>query len=172
MISSPTLKCTAFAIRVKRDGQRITDISEDIAPIMKPSTTAPAPAINRPRSNFPWPAEKQAPTPKPSSPARAVSSAAFARASRSIAALSAVERITRSLTVVEMVREDPELSAVQRVLLDHLDTTISDLRDLSSDPLSGTFAAFALLADHVNKPDIFEPTTYQQVISNQLSRMH
>ena len=60
-----------------------------------------------------------------------------------------------------MVREDLELSAVQRVLLDHFDTTISDLRDLSSDPLSGTFAAFALLADYVNKSDIFEPTIYQ-----------
>ena len=166
------LHVPASAVGEALDGQRITDISKDIAPIMKPSTTAPAPAINRPRSNFPWPAEKQAPTPKPSSPARAVSSAAFARASRSIAALSAVERITRSLTVVEMVREDPELSAVQRVLLDHPDTTIPDLRDLSPDPLSGTFAAFALLANHANKPNIFEPTTYQQTISNQLSRMH
>ena len=59
-----------------------------------------------------------------------------------------------------MVREDLELSAIQRVLLDHLDTTISNLRDLSPDPLSRTFAAFALLADHVNKSNIFEPTTY------------
>ena len=59
-----------------------------------------------------------------------------------------------------MIREDLELSAIQRVLLDHLDTTISNLRDLSPDPLSGIFAAFALLADHVNKPNIFEPTTY------------
>ena len=71
-----------------------------------------------------------------------------------------------------MIREDPELSAIQRVLLDHLDTTISNLRDLSPDPLSGTFAAFALLTNHVNKPNIFEPTTYQQVIFNQLSRIH
>ena len=60
-----------------------------------------------------------------------------------------------------MIREDPELSAVQRVLLDHLDTTISNLRDLSPDPLSGIFATFALLTDHVNKSNIFEPTTYQ-----------
>ena len=139
---------------------------------MKLSTTAPAPAINRSRSNFPWPAGKQTSTSKPSSLARVVSSIAFARISRSIAALSAVERITRSLTVVEMVREDPELSAVQRVLLDYPDTTISNLRDLSPDPLSRIFAVFALLTNYANKSNIFESTTYQQTISNQLSRMH
>ena len=171
-IKRQRLHVPAFAVEETLDEQRITDISKDIALIMKPSTTASAPAINRLRSNFLWSAEKQTPTSKPSSLAWVVSSIAFARASRSITALLAVERITRSLTVVEMVREDLELSAVQRVLLDHLDTTISDLRDLSPDPLSRTFAAFALLADHVNKSDIFEPTTYQQVISNQLSRMH
>ena len=71
-----------------------------------------------------------------------------------------------------MVREDLELSAIQRVLLDHLDTTISNLRDLLSDPLSRIFATFALLTNHVNKPNIFEPTTYQQIISNQLFRIH
>ena len=71
-----------------------------------------------------------------------------------------------------MIREDLELSAVQRVLLDHFDTTISNLRDLSSDPLSRTFAAFALLTNHVNKSNIFEPTTYQQIIFNQLFRIH
>ena len=60
-----------------------------------------------------------------------------------------------------MIREDLELSAIQRVLLDYLDTTISNLRDLSSDPLSRTFATFALLTNHVNKSNIFEPTTYQ-----------
>ena len=59
-----------------------------------------------------------------------------------------------------MVREDLELSAIQRVLLDYFDTTISNLRDLLSNPLSGTFAIFALLADHVNKSNIFEPTIY------------
>ena len=60
-----------------------------------------------------------------------------------------------------MVREDPELSAVQRILLDHLDTTISNLRDLSPDPLSKTFATFALLTDYANKSNIFESTIYQ-----------
>ena len=59
-----------------------------------------------------------------------------------------------------MIREDPELSAVQRVLLDYLDTTISNLRDLSPDPLSGTFATFALLTNHINKSNIFESTIY------------
>ena len=71
-----------------------------------------------------------------------------------------------------MVREDLELSAIQRVLLDHLDTTISNLRDLLSDPLSRIFATFALLTNHVNKSNIFEPTTYQQIIFNQFSRIH
>ena len=60
-----------------------------------------------------------------------------------------------------MIREDLELSAIQRVLLDYLDTTISNLRDLLSDSLSKTFATFALLANHVNKSNIFESTTYQ-----------
>ena len=171
-IKRQRLYVSAFAVKKALDEQRITDISKDIVFIMKSSTTASAPAINRSRSNFPWSAEKQTPTLKPSSPARAVSPIAFARVFRSIVASLAVERITRSLTVVEMVREDLELSAIQRVLLDYSDTTISNLRDLSPDPLSRTFAAFALLTDHVNKPNIFEPTTYQQVISNQLSRMH
>ena len=71
-----------------------------------------------------------------------------------------------------MIREDLELSAIQRVLLDYFDTTISNLRDLSSDSLSRTFATFALLTNHVNKSNIFESTTYQQVIFNQLSRIH
>ena len=52
------LHVPAFAVGETLNEQRITDISKDIAPIMKPSTTAPAPAINRPRSNFSWPAEK------------------------------------------------------------------------------------------------------------------
>ena len=60
-----------------------------------------------------------------------------------------------------MVREDLELSAIQRVLLDYLDTTISNLRDLLSDPFSRIFAIFALLTNHVNKSNIFESTTYQ-----------
>ena len=59
-----------------------------------------------------------------------------------------------------MIREDPELSAIQRILLDHLDTTISNLRDLSPDPFSRIFATFALLTNHINKSNIFEPTTY------------
>ena len=71
-----------------------------------------------------------------------------------------------------MIREDLELSAIQRILLDHFDITISNLRDLSPESLSGTFAAFALLTNHVNKSNIFEPTIYQQVIFNQLSRIH
>ena len=60
-----------------------------------------------------------------------------------------------------MIREDLELSAIQRVLLDYFDITISNLQDLSSDPLSRTFATFALLTNHVNKSNIFEPTIYQ-----------
>ena len=139
---------------------------------MKLSTTVSASAINRLKSNFPWSAEKQAFISKPSSLARVVLSIAFARVSRLIAALLAIERITRSLTVVEIVREDLELSAIQRVLLDYFDTTISNLRDLLSDPLSRIFATFALLTNHVNKSNIFESTIYQQIIFNQLSRMH
>ena len=65
-----------------------------------------------------------------------------------------------------MIREDLELSAIQRVLLDYLDITISNLRDLSSDPLSRIFATFALLTNYVNKSNIFESTIYQQVIFN------
>ena len=121
-----------------------TSASIIIALIIKLLTTVSASAINRSRSNFLWSAEKQTSTSKSSSLARVVSSIAFARVSRLIAALLAIERITRSLTVVEMIREDLELSAIQRVLLDHLDTTISNLRDLSPDPLSKTFATFAL----------------------------
>ena len=71
-----------------------------------------------------------------------------------------------------MIREDPELSAIQRILLDHFDTTISNLRDLSSDSLSKTFATFTLLTNYINKSNIFESTTYQQIIFNQLSRIH
>ena len=71
-----------------------------------------------------------------------------------------------------MIREDLELSAIQRILLDHLDTTISNLRDLLPDPLSRIFATFALLTNHVNKSNIFEPTIYQQIIFNQLFRIH
>ena len=59
-----------------------------------------------------------------------------------------------------MIREDLELSAIQRVLVDHLDTTISNLRDLSPNSLSRTFATFALLTNHINKSNIFEPTIY------------
>ena len=148
------------AIEKTLNEQRIINISKDIALIIKFSTTASASAINRSRSNFLWSAEKQTSTSKPSSLARAVSPVAFARVSRSIATLLAVERITRSLTVVEMIHEDLELSAIQRVLLDHFDTTISNLWNLSSNPLSRTFATFALLTNHVNKSNIFEPTTY------------
>ena len=148
------------AIEETLNKQRIINISKDIVFIIKFSTTASISAINRSRSNFPWSAEKQTPTLKPSSLARVVSSIAFARTSRSIITLSVIERITRSLTVVEMIREDLELSAIQRVLLDYFDITISNLRDLSSDPLSRIFATFALLTNHVNKSNIFESTIY------------
>lgn len=76
------------------------------------------------------------------------------------------------IEVIQAIREDRKLSAIQRVLHDHPDLTVPDLRDLSPNPLSGAFAAFALLADHTNKPDVFEPTTYEQAISNQLSRIN
>ena len=171
-IKRQRLHVLTFAIEKALDKQRITNISKDIILIIKLSTTVSASAINRLRSNFSWSAEKQTSISKPSSLARAVSSTAFARASRLIITLLAVERITRSLTIVEIIREDPELSAIQRVLLNHLDTTISNLRDLLSNSLSRTFATFALLTNHVNKSNIFEPTTYQQIIFNQLSRMH
>ena len=149
-----------FAIRKTLNEQRIINISKDIVLIMKPLTTAPASAINRSRLNFLWSAKKQTPISKPSSLARVISSIAFARTSRLIAALLAIERITRSLIVVEMIREDLELSAIQRILLDHFDITISNLRDLSSDSLSGIFTTFTLLTNHVNKSNIFESTTY------------
>lgn len=187
--------------------QRITDVSEDVAPIApriapnpRPTVAPAAPRVApnpRPvapvvaesstnsRPNFPWPANKRPPTPGPS---RAAIPAQKAPASRTTRPNSAprdpsqtsspatAERDSSGTsspsTVVEMVREDPELSAIQRVLLDHPDLTIPDLRDLSPDPLAGAFAAFALLADHANKPDIFEPTTYEQAISNRLNRMN
>ena len=59
-----------------------------------------------------------------------------------------------------MIREDLELSAIQRVFLDYLDITISNLRDLSFNPLSKIFATFTLLTNHVNKSNIFESTIY------------
>ena len=70
---------------------------------------------------------------------------------------------------MKMIREDPELSAIQRILLDHPNLTIPNLRDLSPDPLAGIFAIFALLANHANKPNIFKPTIYEQTISNRLN---
>lgn len=182
--------------------QRITDVSDDVAPIVSTPVASSTPATvpvtaesssnarpsnPRPRPDFPWPASKRAPTPGPS---RAIvpapkaiapptrSNPASANRSPSLASSPATaERDPSSgtsspSTVVEQVREDPELSAIQRVLLDHPDLTIPDLRDLSPDPLAGAFAAFALLADHANKPDIFEPTTYEQAISNRLNRMN
>lgn len=166
----------ASAVGEALDGQRITDISEDVAPIVRaPASTPiqtpapariPIPATARPRPDFPWPACKPPPTPGPTfrspaaSPASTVSSPSTARGSISPS------------DAVEAVRNDPELSAIDKVLRDHPDLTVPDLRDLSPDPLSGAFAAFALLADHANKPDVFEPTTYEQAISNQLSRMN
>ena len=57
-IKRQRLYVSASAIEKTLDKQRITDISKDITLIMKLSTTAPAPAINRSRSNFPWSAEK------------------------------------------------------------------------------------------------------------------
>ncbi len=136
-------------------------------PIQTPAPARiPIPATARPRPDFPWPACKPPPTPGPTfrspaaSPASTVSSPSTARGSISPS------------DAVEAVRNDPELSAIDKVLRDHPDLTVPDLRDLSPDPLSGAFAAFALLADHANKPDVFEPTTYEQAISNQLSRMN
>ena len=149
-----------FAVEKTLDEQRIINISKDIIFIIKFSTTASASAINKSRSNFSWLIKKQTSTSKPSSLARVVLSIAFARVSRSIAALLTIERITRSLTIVEIIREDLELSAIQRVLLDYFDTTISNLRDLSPDSLSRIFATFALLTNHVNKSNIFESTIY------------
>ena len=67
--------------------------------------------------------------------------------------------VSSDSAVMRAVREHPEYGAIQKVLDDHRDLTIPDLRDLSPDPLAGAFAAFATLADHANKPDIFEPTT-------------
>ena len=193
------------------NGQRITDISEDVEPeeapedvapvtgtATKPSAASRPPAPVRPRPNFPWPANKPAPSRRPTQepPVRRTQSTAREpsaqappiRATRSNAAPAPppVVRPTPPMreissgsdspsTVVEVmqaVREDRELSAIQRVLHDHPDLTVPDLRDLSPDPLSGAFAAFALLADHANKPDVFEPTTYEQAMSNQLSRMN
>ena len=160
-IKRQRLHILVSAVKETLNEQRITDISKDIILIMKPSTTVSVSVINRSRSNFLWSVEKQTSTSKPSFSARVVSSIAFAWVSRSIVTLLVIERITRFLTVVEMVREDLELSAIQRVLLDYFDTTISNLRDLLSDPLSRIFATFALLTNHVNKSNIFESTIYQ-----------
>ena len=80
--------------------------------------------------------------------------------------------VSSEFAEMRAVREHPEYGVIQKVLDDHRDLTISDLRDLSPDPLTGAFAAFALLANHTNKPDIFEPTTYEQAISNGMSRMN
>ena len=51
-IKRQRLHVSAFAIEEVLNEQRITNISKDIILIMKPSTTAPASAINRSRSNF------------------------------------------------------------------------------------------------------------------------
>ena len=60
-----------------------------------------------------------------------------------------------------MIYEDLELSAIQRILFDYLDITISNLRDLSPNSLSRTFTTFTLLTNYVNKSNIFESTIYQ-----------
>ena len=60
--------------------------------------------------------------------------------------------------------EERELSGeertVLRVLEDYPNLSLPDWRDLSPDPLAGMYAACTLLANHANKPNIFEPTTY------------
>ena len=143
------LTVSASAAGEALNEQRITDVSDDVAPVIPTPIVSSAP---KPRPNFPWPVERRAPTPAP------------------------IHELTPSTssnsTAVKTVRGDPELSAIQKVLLDHPDLTIPDLRDLSPDPLQGAFAAFALLAHHANKPDVFEPKTYEQAISNSLARMH
>ena len=129
--------------------RRAPPISDDIAPVeSSPNST--------PRPNFPWPAGRHAPTPGPS------------RASvLSVGTLSVIRPpppqspSAAGAAAINNVRENSELRAIQKVLLDYPDLTIPDLRNLSPDPLAGAFAAFALLADHANKPDIFEPKTYE-----------
>lgn len=178
--------------------QRITDFPEDVAP-MAPSTRAttasaaeapmpespgaPMPespgapaASSAPRPGFPWPAVKPAPvpiraaTPGPSRNTRSHAAAPARRATQSVT--REPSNASSSVSVLDQVRADPQLNAIHKVFRDHPNITVPDMRDLSPDPLSGMFAAFALLADHANKPDAFEPTTYEEAMSNSLNRMH
>ena len=149
-----------------------------IAPIAMASTAAAAPVVptsvavpisaksswtssdypRRDRSSwykpdFPWPACKRFPTP---GPRRATPEPRRARVDRSPSQASSTATTGSDsssdsespATVVELVREDPELSAIQRVLLDHPGLTTPDQRDVLPDPLQGAFAAFPFLVDH------------------------
>lgn len=185
----------ASAAKEALEEQRITNFTEDVTPIgpsarasttliaeappMPESPEAPAAeASSAPKPNFPWPAIKPAPLPIPAA-TPGPSSTQVARPHTATPATRTTQSINRessransSVSVIDQVRADPQLNAIHKVFRDHPDITIPDMRDLSPNPLSRAFAAFALLANHANKPDTFEPRTYEEAISNNLNRMH
>ena len=59
------------------------------------------------------------------------------------------------------MREHLEYEIIQKILNDHRNLIISDFRDLSFDSLTEAFAIFALLANHINKLDIFKSIIYE-----------
>ena len=177
--------------------QRITDFLEDVAPLA-PSTRASTASIAKasiaetsiPESpgtsaassasnpDFPWPVTKpasisiRAATPNSSQITRS-HTAAPASVIRIIQSINKEQsNIGLSHPIIDVINADPQLNPIQKIFRDHPDITIPDMRDSSPDPLSGMFAAFALLADHANKPDAFEPTTYEEAMSNSLNRMN
>ena len=197
----------ASAVGEISNEQRITDVSEDVAPIAPRIVSNPRPTVTPAalrvtlnsrsvtsvvaesstnlRSNFLWSANKRLSTSGSFKAAIPAQKAPISRTTQPNSALrdpsqtsspATAERnssdISSPSTVMKMVREDSELSAIQRILLDYSNLTISNLRDLSPDFLAGVFAAFALLADHINKPNIFKPTIYEQAIFNRLNRIN
>ena len=70
------------------------------------------------------------------------------------------------------MRKHPEYKIIQKIFNDHKNLIISDLRDLSPNFLIRVFTIFALFTNHVNKFDIFEFTTYEQTIFNNLTHIN
>ena len=62
---------------------------------------------------------------------------------------------------MKIMRKHFEYEIIQKIFNNHKNFIISNLRDLSFNPLIETFAAFTLFMNHINKSNIFEFTIYE-----------
>ena len=76
--------------------------------------------------------------------------------------------ISSKFIKMKTVRKHLEYKIIQKIFDNHKNLTIPNLRDLSFNSLIEIFAAFALLANHINKFNIFKLTIYEQTIFNNL----